>query len=279
MIVLSHFQVATLLDARSAGVTSALVSTDLGLTQSQVALHAQGVDLPGGEQLSWADMEKIAEDTNGCFLVEEGSTTRIQLFSEETGRSYSLYPTASAPTMLVAGITMHRIKETDPRRDTLAKIKAIGSIGGRVLDTCTGLGYTALEAARFAVEVTTVELDPAVHEIIRCNPWSCRLFETPNITPLIGDTAEVIADFANGSFSCIIHDPPRFSLAGELYSVAFYRQCLRVLRTGGKMFHYIGNPENKSGASVTRGVARRLQEAGFRRVLPKPEAFGVLALT
>ena len=49
-----------------------------------------------------------------------------------------------------------------------------------MLDTCTGLGYTALAAAAHADHVTTVELDPAVHAIIQQNPWSCALFDAPN---------------------------------------------------------------------------------------------------
>lgn len=116
-----------------------------------------------------------------------------------------------------------------------------------------------------------------MHEIIRQNPWSCALFETPNITPLIGDSAALIETFAAESFDLTLHDPPMFALAGELYSLAFYRQLFRVLRKGGRLFHYIGNPESKSGATVTRGVVRRLTEAGFQRVQLRPQAFGVIA--
>jgi predicted methyltransferase len=75
----------------------------------------------------------------------------------------------------------------------------------------------------------------------------------------------------------IIHDPPMFSLAGDLYSLGFYRQAFRVLKNNGRMFHYAGDPQSKSGARVTAGVMRRLQEAGFRRVVRAPRAFGVVA--
>jgi len=50
-----------------------------------------------------------------------------------------------------------------------------------------------------------------------------------------------------------------------------------VLRRGGRLFHYVGNPESKSGHNITRGVMRRLQEAGFSRVTRRPRAFGVVA--
>lgn len=277
MIVLSHFQAEELLAACRAGATSTPVSFDLGMTRAGAALDATGVLLPDGQRLGWPAVEEIAGEENGCYLVQEGEATRIQVFSEETGRYYSLMPTRGAPTMLVSGIPMHRIKDTDPAQDTAAKLKAAGPLGGPVLDTCTGLGYTALGAARTAEHVTTVELDPAVYEIIRCNPWSHRLFDLPNVTMLTGDSAEVIGQFAPAAFAVVVHDPPMLSLGGDLYSLAFYREAHRVLRPRGRMFHYVGNPESKSGGSVTRGVVRRLQEAGFSRVVLRPEAFGVLA--
>ena len=69
--------------------------------------------------------------------------------------------------MLIAGFVMHRIKDIDPMQDTLRKIATISPIVGRVLDTATGLGYTAIEAAKSADEVVTIELDPGVQEIAR----------------------------------------------------------------------------------------------------------------
>ena len=139
-------------------------------------------------------------------------------------------------------------------------------------------GYTALAMATHATHVTTVELDPAVHAIIRQNPWSWALFALPTITPLIGDIGELIEALEDDGFDAILHDPPMFSLAGELYSLSFYRQLYRVLRRGGRLFHYIGNPESRSGATVTRGVVKRLGEAGFRRIQARPQAFGVAAI-
>jgi hypothetical protein len=81
----------------------------------------------------------------------------------------------------------------------------------------------------------------------------------------------------DGSFSRIIHDPPWFSLAGELYSGEFYRHLNRVLGRKGRLFHYIGDLSSRSGRNVVKGVTRRLQESGFSRVVRKPGAFGVVA--
>ncbi|MEJ2753897.1 MAG: methyltransferase domain-containing protein, partial [Chloroflexota bacterium] len=138
-------------------------------------------------------------------------------------------------------------------------------------------GYTAVEASRTADHVTTIELDPAVVEICRSNPWSQELFDNPKITRLVGDACDLILDLEDQSFTRVIHDPPMFSLAGDLYSADFYRQLYRILRPSGRLFHYIGDPKSRSGRNVTRGVVRRLQESGFKRVKPYPQAFGVVA--
>jgi predicted methyltransferase len=139
------------------------------------------------------------------------------------------------------------------------------------------LGYTAIEAARTAEHVITIEIEPAALEVARLNPWSRALFENPRIAQRVGDACEEIETFQDGAFTRIIHDPPAFSLAGDLYSGAFYRQLFRVLGRGGRLFHYIGDLDSRSGRTVVRGGVRRLQEAGFSRVVRRPKAFGLVA--
>jgi hypothetical protein len=276
-IVLSYLQAVDLLEARTAGRNSATVSLDLGLSSAEIAIRPEGVSLPGGQVLAWQDLETIASSQNSCFVIENGAPRKAQIFSEETNRLYSLMPTGRAPTMLISGIPMHRIKGTDPHQDTLQKIKSIAPVVGRVLDTATGLGYTAIAAAKTAEHVVTIELDPAALEIARLNPWSQALFDNPRITQIIGDSFEEIDKLGEAAFSRIIHDPPAFNLAGDLYSGEFYRQLFRVLRPGGRLFHYIGDLESKSGRVVSKGAVRRLQEAGFSRVARRPEAFALVA--
>jgi predicted methyltransferase len=211
-------------------------------------------------------------------MIENGSMRAIQFYSELTDRVYSLYPTQRAPTMLVSGIPMHRIKDTDPHADTLEKVRAIKPVVGQVLDTATGLGYTAIEAARTAEHVITIELDPAALQVCHFNPWSQGLFGNSKITQVIGDSYEVVAGLGSGSFTRVIHDPPAFRLAGDLYSGEFYRELHRVMRNNGRLFHYIGDPDSKSGRSITAGVTRRLEQVGFRQVRRVPRAFGVVAV-
>lgn len=283
-IVLSHYQATPLLRARRDGLRTARTSPDLGLTYFEAALGGETLRYPSGEHVPWAEIELIADEgergrlSDRCYYIApNGEAQQIRTFSRRTNRHYSLLPTNGAPTMVIAGFPMHRIKGLDPHQDTLAKVRAAGDITGRVLDTATGLGYTAIEAARTAEHVVTVELDPTGLEIARLNPWSRDLFNNPRIEQIVGDSYEVVEGFDTGAFTVVIHDPPAFSLAGELYSGEFYRRLHRVLQRGGRLFHYIGNPERTMGARVTKGVVRRLQDAGFKRVEHRPQAFGVLA--
>src|SRR6266480_1506879 len=276
-IILSYVQAEPLLKAKQQGIASMQISPDLGLSTVLVTLTSEGVVFPNGERLDWQSIEKISKSEVNCFILEDNATRPVQVFSEYTNRVCSLMPTRGAPSMLIAGFVMHRIKDIDPMQDTLRKIAAISPIVGRVLDTATGLGYTAIEAAKTADEVATIELDPGVQEIARLNPWSQALFHSPKICQIMGDAYEVVRTFEDGSFARLIHDPPTFSLAGELYSGAFYRQLFRVLKRGGRLYHYIGDPNSRASGGVTKGALKRLQEAGFARVVRKPEAYGVVA--
>lgn len=276
-IVLGYAQANYILEARCAGQATVMTSLDLGLTSTEVALEQEGARLPDGQLLAWRHLEAISGSERGCFVIEGGESCKVQFFSEASNRLYSLMPTDGAPTMLVSGIPMHRFKGIDPHRDTLLKIKAIAPVVGQVLDTATGLGYTAIEAAKTAEHVTTVEIATAALEVARLNPWSQALFDNDEVTQVVGDVYDEIETFEDEAFDRIIHDPPAFNLAGDLYSGAFYGELFRVLGRKGRLFHYIGDLESKSGRVVAKGAVRRLQEAGFMRVVRRPEAFGLVA--
>jgi predicted methyltransferase len=278
LVVLSHFQARVAVDALHKAMDAVEISLDLGLTSSRLAVTTIGLSLPDGILLKWQELEEIAHSASNCYAIEDGLMRPIQFYSELTERLYSLYPTVGAPTMLVSGIPMHRIKGTEPHADTLEKLRAIKPVVGEVLDTATGLGYTAIEAAGTADHVTTVELDPAAICVCQLNPWSQELFDNPKITQLIGDSFEVVAGMEAGRFTRVIHDPPAFSLAGDLYSGEFYRALYRVMRNRSQLFHYVGDPDSKSGRSITAGVFHRLELAGFRQVRRAPRAFGVVAV-
>jgi len=56
----------------------------------------------------------------------------------------------------------------------------------------------------------------------------------------------------------------------------FYDQLARVLRKGGRLFHYTGAPNRlTSGRDVPREVVKRLEKAGFKA---EPVLDGVLGV-
>ena len=91
----------------------------------------------------------------------------------------------------------------------------------------------------------------------------------------MSDILDIIGELPNNYFDYIIHDPPRFSLAGELYSYNFYKELYRVLRKGGKMFHYTGSPGEKyRGKKFIKGIGERLTKAKFAtRFIPRAQGF------
>lgn len=281
--IISHYQTAAWLSVRSKiddnqSTVSITTSLDLNYSSTRITLTAEGAVLPADQTVPWTAVQEVADDENGCYLVEDGRVQRVKFFSAQLQRAYSLFPTQTAPTMLVSGITMHRIVDCDPHQDTQNKFKALGRRPrGDVLDTSMGLGYTAIEAARTAATVITCEIDPTVEQVCRLNPWSQNLFNAENIDRRIGHSWDIAEELTTGRFECIIHDPPMMNMAGELYSADFYAELYRLLGRKGRLFHYIGNPDSRSGANVTRGVIHRLKEVGFKRVSARPQAFGVLA--
>ena len=186
-----------------------------------------------------------------------------------------LVPTEwGAPTFEIDGIKMLPTARVSPYADAEAKVRLIEPRGKRILDTCGGLGYFAaccLEQG--ASRVLSYEKNPDVLWLRAINPWSPRPGGALEVVP--GDVTERIESLPQRAFDAVLHDPPRFGIAGELYSAAFYFQLARVLRPGGRLFHYTGAPNRlTTGRDVAREVARRLGAAGFRTEL---WADGVLA--
>ncbi|MFW6158332.1 MAG: class I SAM-dependent methyltransferase [Planctomycetota bacterium] len=243
------------------GARTLRASLDLGLTETEVHLSAGSASLGEAGDLPASALAEIAGATRGVFLVEDGRAEPIQIAD---ALFYKLIPTAEAPTIEISGIQMHRTTGTDPFRNAMASAKTVVRGGKRILDTCGGLGYTAVAAVRLGAEsVTSVEVDPHVREIARRNPWSAEYFSHPKIERVRADAAAFVSERRDGAYDAVIHDPPRFSRAGELYAGAFYAELARVLGPGGRLFHYTGEPYGRRRSFVD-GVIRRLREAGFR---------------
>jgi predicted methyltransferase len=238
------------------------VSLDLGLTHSDIEQKNDKISFPDGQNILKEDLTKISEKDNVVFFISEG---QVFMVAVSNGNYYKLVPTDGAPTIEIDGIRMHRTKDVTPEVDTAAKLDALGKVSGSVLDTCMGLGYTAIEAhRRGATEVITVDLKPSVLKISAMNPWSQDLFKTDGIHPVIANSFTLVNTFPDNYFNSIIHDPPRHNLAGLLYSKTFYQKIFKIMKRSGRLFHYVGEPRAKyRGVNLIRGVQNRLREVGF----------------
>jgi len=175
-----------------------------------------------------------------------------------------LVPTAfGPPTFEIDGIKMLPTAQVSPYSDAERKVDLIEPRGKVILDTCGGLGYFAAWCLqRRARQVLSYEKNPDVIWLRSLNPWSPEL--GAGLSLIQADIAEVIGSLPGKSVDAILHDPPRFGIAGELYSQAFYEQLGRVLKPNGRLFHYTGTPNKlTSGRDVPGEVAKRLRRAGF----------------
>lgn len=258
--------------ARDAGSTAWEGSLDLGRSTTHVELRTdhwrwQGHDFPYPEKLR----DRTLYYWDGDAFVP----------ASRYGRAlYKLVPTEwGPPTFEIDGIKMLPTARASPFEDARTKVALVEPRGRRVLDTCGGLGYFAaccLDAG--VAHVQSFEKSDEVLWLRTLNPWSPdpqSASAAGRLALTHGDVSIAIAQLPSAGFDAILHDPPRFGIAGELYSQTFYDQLMRVLRRGGRLFHYTGSPNRlTSGRDVPREVVKRLRKSGFDA---QPALDGVLA--
>ncbi|MCD9538855.1 class I SAM-dependent methyltransferase [Photobacterium carnosum] len=263
------------LDAIKKGLSSVRISTDLNLSEQDFSVTDQGLVLDEENKLSIADLKKIVKKTQRIYICSDGDMEPLE---DRSVGYYKLAPTDGAPLLEISGVKMHISKGTDPFKSASEMAKQAVRSGDNVLDCCSGLGYAAIAAHRLgAKKVLTIELSESVMGLRAQNPWSNDL-NNDGIEQRQGSSFELIETMPSISFDAVIHDPPRFSLAGELYSEGFYCEIYRVLRPNGRLFHYTGNPHIiKKGSSFVDGVIRRLKAAGFKNIQKVDHLMGVSA--
>jgi predicted methyltransferase len=253
--------------ALRAGASVLVCSLDLDRSESEVEVTETGWTCVSG-RFPW--LEPCKDRTiyywngNAFQPAARFTTSLIKLVPTEWG----------PPTFEIDGIKMLPTAKISPYADAERKVGWIHARGKVVLDTCGGLGYFAawcLQGA--ATEVLSFEKNPDVLWLRSLNPWSPVPGGALKLTQ--ADVAERITSLPDNGVDAILHDPPRFGIAGELYSQDFYNQLARVLRRKGRLFHYTGTPNKlTSGRDVPGEVAHRLRQAGFTAEL---QGDGVLA--
>ena len=251
--------------ARDAGLTTWAGSLDLGRSLANAALHR--------DTWQWGDQHyrypgKLKDRTIYYWDGED-----FEPASRFAGSLIKLVPTEwGAPTFEIDGIKMLPTSKESPVDDARRKVALIEPRGKVVLDTCGGLGYFAAYCLEAGVaSIQSFEKNEDVLWLRTLNPWSPDP-DAPasggRLELSHGDVSLAITQIASSSLDALLHDPPRFGIAGELYSQAFYDQLARVLRRGGRLFHYTGSPNKlTSGRDVPNEVAKRLEKAGFKAQL------------
>jgi hypothetical protein len=261
-----------LLTARKAGAGTWQGSLDLGRSEGTASLHedhwtwlGQSYPYPG----------KIKPRT--IYTWDGDSFEPVSRFD---GSLIKLVPTEwGVPTFEIDGIKMLPTSKESPLDDARRKVALVEPRGKTVLDTCGGLGYFAACCLDEGVaRILSFEKNADVLWLRTINPWSPDPGAADaggRLQLTHGDVSEIIATLADASVDAILHDPPRFGIAGELYSQAFYNELARVIRRGGRLFHYTGSPNKlTTGRDVPTEVSARLEKAGF---VAKPVLDGVFA--
>jgi len=243
------------------------VSLDLGLSQSTVNKTRDELQLPEGYVVDLEEMNDAWRHPEDCVVLSEKGCVKVYLYSEERGKYYKLYQheADAAPTIVINNATMHSIVRMGPWEDETSKVDSLPRHQGACLDTCCGLGYSAQLLVKAGFErVVTCEEDPNVLQIASVNPWSRDLFRRREIEIHEADLRDYVAQCSKNSFPLVFHDPPTVYQAGELYSEELYREFARILKPGGVLYHYVGEPGRNRGQDYAGGVMDRLNEAGFR---------------
>lgn len=261
---------------RSRGVVEA--TFDLGLTWQEIRVH-NGFIVVEGHKIMLEDVTPTEPDRAVVYRKDTGEIYEVTRRNSRYYYKLKITGMDKAPTVEINGIHMHRIIGIDPWSDSRLKARAVKvRKGDRVLDTCMGLGYTAIHSyLRGAREVFTVEIDDNILWIAEHNPWSHGLSNN-RISIIQGDILDVVQYFEDSYFDKIIHDPPRFSAStGDLYGSSLYRELYRVLKPGGVLYHYTGEPRRHGTPSIVKGIGERLHRVGFHPVIYRSEAQGYIA--
>ena len=265
-----------ILNAMQSGKNEVRLSLDLNLTEKLWPIEKDRLIIDHTLFIDRKTLETIASIKNKIFVFQDNALSPLEIRSHSY---YKLAPTKTAPILEIDGIKMHRSKEIDPLTDAKEKTRRVVSKGDFVLDTCGGLGYSALFAVTAgAKKVISTEKSSDVIQLRNLNPWLQKTDES-QIMFIHADITQYIDGLEDHLFNSVIHDPPRFTSAtGDLYGKAFYDALYRVMAPHSKLFHYTGSPKKiKTGDRFVVNTVKRLETSGFTSVVFKDDLQGLFA--
>ena len=212
-------------------------SLDLGRSEADVALDAQGFAF-AGQHYPWPgklkDRTLYYWDGEAFEPISRFGTGLIKLVPTEWG----------APTFEIDGIKMLPTAKVSPYDDARRKVELIAPAGKIVLDTCGGLGYfAACCLAAGVAQVRSFEKNADVLWLRTLNPWSPDP-DADNAGGRLqlahGDVSEAIAALADNSVD-VIFSNLCLQYVDDLPAV--FAGFRRVLKPGGLLLCSTYGPE------------------------------------
>lgn len=210
-----------------------------------------------------------------CYLLKDQRVIPIIFFDQQTKTTYKLVATKNWPTICFGSVPMHKVTGFGPKEDTANKMSLLKP-KGICLDTCMGLGYSAIAASATADKVYSCERDENVFIVAKLNPFSRKLFKSKKIKVINKDVENYIDGCKKLSFDSVIHDPPTFTIAPRLYHKDFYKKIYRVLKPKGKMFHYTPFYAVRRGVDFASKIRSNLKAVGFKITKYNPDKGGLV---
>jgi hypothetical protein len=254
--ILSFKTLIEVKQALEANQEQIVISTDLGITNQTITLNPINFSFQISKSKDEIPFPKsFREDKKICYAIMEGKIFPLKMFNEESNFYYKLVPTSWRPILRISATPMHKKLFLD----AIEKFQ----LKGFILDSGTGLGYSAIIASKTATQVFTIEWDESVLELASFNPHSKDIFQSSNIDLRLGDITEEILAFEDNYFDAIIQDGGMPKSSGDFFSQNQCKQLHRVLKKGGDLYFYLPQHDKSKGRDWGAEHIERLKKAGF----------------
>lgn len=170
----------------------------------------------------------------------------------------------------------------DPRvypvsEDSMLLLKAVEASGGKVLDMCAGTGVVGLNAAKFADEVTLVDINEYALNLINLNA------SKNNIDNIRVIKSDLFSELENEKFDVIFMNPPYLpgnastsdyldiatigGKEGHEFTERFVLEAKKHLEPGGRIFMVLSTKYN------TEKVYKAMRSVGLSYRVIDSESF------
>ena len=196
--------------------------------------------------------EDVLEKIKGRLIyLYDKNLIPLALFDD---RYYALTWTNNAPILEIDGIRMHVFYLKSPFKYGRYVANIVRN-GTYYLETCFGQGYISRLIDK---PLVSYEKSKAVLELAKLNPWSQDALNKHKVHN------KSIWDLEEEGFDRIIHDPPSFRTAQDLYSQSFYKLLYERSKPGTIFYHYTGEPNKRKRFNIMSHVIKNAEKAGWR---------------